>query len=460
MSNPTLVAGVDCSVRSTTVSVCDAETGNVVRRGRAEHSDDTPGAWYQALLRACHGLLEGVHAISVAARPRRLVTLDTERAVLRSMSPFDDAPCAETGEALVVEAGGPKAWAEAVGSVPGPDSTVTRLRRFARRAPDTAKRVRDVMLPHDWLTWRLAGEPEQAMTDRGDASNTGYFCAATNEYRRDLVELAFGRDVELPEVVDPARIVGRTPTGAVVAAGTGHNMAAALGIGADVGDVVVSLGTRGTVFAVSNTATFDATGRVCGFADATGRHLPLVQSLNCSRVLDGTAALLGVDLRELDRLARAADSGAAGLTMLPYIEGERTPNIPYEAGSLHGMTVANLTPANLARAAVEGMMCGLADGVDAIREQGVPLQRVLLVGEAARSGAVREVAAGLFGVPVEVADPAEYVALGAARQAAWVLSGRSTPPRWVVESSCLSAGSTPDIRSRYSAAGLAAWSGA
>jgi xylulokinase len=194
----------------------------------------------------------------------------------------------------------------------------------------------------------------------------------------------------------------------------------------------VSVGTSGTVYTVSDVPVADPDGIVAGFADATGRYLPLVCTLNAARVLSTTAALLGVDLSTLDKLALSAAPGAGGLTLLPYLDGERTPNLPDARGLLNGITRGNATPANLARAAVEGMLCGLADGIDAVRGLGVPVERVLLIGGAAASAAVREIAPALFGVPVGVPDPGEYVALGAARQAAWVLDGGAEPPAWQV----------------------------
>jgi xylulokinase len=228
---------------------------------------------------------------------------------------------------------------------------------------------------------------------------------------------------------------GGVPAGVLVGAGTGDNMAAALGLGAEAGDVVVSLGTSGTAFAVHGAGTADATGTVAGFADATGRYLPLVCTLNAARVLTATAALLGTDLAGLDALALAAEPGAGGLVLLPYLDGERTPDLPGATGTLTGLTRDAMTPANLARAAVEGMLCGLADGVAALQEAGVAVRRVLLIGGAAQSAAVQQIAPEVFGAPVAVPQPAEYVAIGAARQAAWVLgaagsAGGAVPPSW------------------------------
>ncbi len=237
-----------------------------------------------------------------------------------------------------------------------------------------------------------------------------------------------------------------------LAAGTGDNAAAALGLRAGPGDVVVSVGTSGTAFSVSVRPTADTTGVVAGFADASGGFLPLVCTLNAALVLVAVAALLGVDLDRLAELALAAEPGAGGLTMLPYLEGERTPNRPEATGLLHGLTGRNATPSNLARAAVEGMLCGLADGLDALRAAGVALRRVLLIGGGARSEAVRQIAPTLFGLPVDVPPAGEYVADGAARQAAWALTGGAAPPEWTGgDVTRYEADPQPDVRARYAA---------
>jgi len=224
----------------------------------------------------------------------------------------------------------------------------------------------------------------------------------------------------------------------LVAAGTGDNMGAALGLGLETGDVVVSLGTSGTVFGLHVDPSTDATGVVAGFADATGHFLPLVCTLNAARVLTAAATMLGTDLAGLDGLAIGAEPGAGGLVLLPYLDGERTPDLPDATGTLGGLTRVNATPANLARAAVEGMLCGLADGMNALQAQGLQARRVLLIGGAARSQAVQEIAPSIFGAPVTVPAPLEYVAIGAARQAAWALhtrDGKPDLPHWASETS-------------------------
>ncbi|NIJ14164.1 xylulokinase [Saccharomonospora amisosensis] len=427
-----LVAGVDSSTQSTKVMVCDARTGEVVRTGRAEHPDATevdPRAWWDAFGSASGGLLDGVSAIGVAGQQHGMVTVDERGDVVRPALLWNDTRSAKAAADLTEELGGGQAWAEAVGSVPVASFTVTKLRWLAEHEPELADRVARVMLPHDWLTWRLiGGEP---VTDRGDASGTGYFSPAKRAYRTDILHRAFGgRDPALPKVLQPAEPAGYTRDGRLVSAGTGDNMAAAFALEAADGDVVVSLGTSGTVFGVSETPAADPTGIVAGFADATGRFLPLACTLNAARVLTATSTMLGVDLAEFDKLALSAPPGADGLTLLPYLDGERTPNLPDAAGSLYGLRRANMTAQNLARAAVEGMLCGLAAGLEAVRAQGITVRRVLLIGGAAQSESVRAVAPIVFGVPVAVPPPAEHVAIGAARQAAWALAGTDQPPQW------------------------------
>jgi xylulokinase len=212
----------------------------------------------------------------------------------------------------------------------------------------------------------------------------------------------------------------------------------------------VSMGTSGTAFGVSERPTADPSALVAGFADATGRYLPLVVTLNAARVLDAVARILGVDHAELSRLALSAPAGAGGLVLVPYLEGERTPNRPDATGALHGLTLGTADRNHLARAAVEGLLCGLADGLDALVAQGAPVRRVLLLGGGARSEAVRRVAPAILGLPLLLPPPGEYVADGAARQAAWVLSGGEAAPHWrSTDVQRYDADPTPQVRRRY-----------
>jgi xylulokinase len=456
-----LVAGVDSSTQSCKVVVRDAETGSLVREGRAAHPEGTevhPDAWWLALADALDqaGGLADIAAVSVAGQQHGMVCLDDGGRVVRPALLWNDTRSAGAAADLIDELGGPQAWADAVGLVPVASFTVTKLRWLADHEPGNASRTAAVCLPHDWLTWRLStedGRPDALRTDRGDASGTGYWSARTERYRPDLLRRAFGREPRVPVVLGPAEPAGEVSMGAALGPGTGDNAAAALGVGALPGDVIVSIGTSGTVFSVAETAAADPSGDVAGFADATGRFLPLVATLNAARVLDAAAATLGVDHAALSHLALSAPAGADGLVLVPYLEGERTPNRPLSTGALHGLTLRNATPAHLARAAVEGMLCALADGLEALVAQGVVAQRVILVGGGARSAAVRDIAPTIFGCPVLVPPPGEYVANGAARQAAWVALGGAEPPPWTTgEVRRYEASAAPQVRQRYAEA--------
>ena len=449
-----LVAGIDSSTQATKVVVRDAATGALAREGRSPHPPGTevdPEAWWQAFGAAtAGGLLDGVAAIGVAGQQHGLVLLDEDGAVVRPALLWNDTRSAGASADLVAELGGPQAWAEAVGSVPVASFTVTKLRWVAEHEPANADRAATVVLPHDYLTWRLRCRDGDPTTDRGDASGTGYWSPARGEYRPDLLRLAFGRDLQVPTVLAPADAAGTTAEGAVLSAGTGDNMAAALGVGAGPGDVIVSIGTSGTVFGVHARPRADATGVVAGFADATGRFLPLVCTMNAARVLSTTAALLGVDQARFDDLARSAPPGADGVVLVPYFDGERTPNLPDASGTIAGLRHDNATPANLARAAVEGVLCGLAEGLDALRADGLPVGRIILVGGGARSRAVQAMAAGILGAAVETPHPSEHVADGAARQAAWALLDSPEPPSWEIPAGpVLQADPMTAVRERY-----------
>lgn len=473
-----LVAGVDSSTQSCKVVVRDAATGELVRSGRASHPDGTevdPRHWWSALTEAvtAAGGLDDVAAIAVGGQQHGMVALDADGAVVRDALLWNDTRSAQAALDLISELGegdpvaGAAAWADAIGSVPVASLTVTKLRWLRDAEPENAARVAAVALPHDWLSWRLAGYGPAAeggvpdltalTTDRSDASGTGYWSSADG-WRLDLVRLALGRDdVVLPRVVDPGAVAleaARDGSPLLIGPGAGDNAGAALGLGMVAGDVTVSIGTSGVVSAVSTIATADASGMVTGFADATGAFLPLACTLNASRVLDAAARLLGVDHAGLSELALSAPAGADGLVLVPYLEGERTPNKPDATGALHGMRLGNTTPAHLARAAVEGMLCALADGLDALVAQGVPVERIRLIGGGAQSAAVRAIAPAVLGRDVLVPAPGEYVADGAARQAAWVLARRSDPsapaPAWQLAPEELrTAEPTPAVRARY-----------
>jgi xylulokinase len=451
-----LVAGVDSSTQSTKVLLCDAEDGTIVGRGSAPHPDGTecpPDAWLAALHEAGEGLLARADAVGVAAQQHGMIVLDEEAEVIRPALLWNDLRSAAAANQLVAERS-PRWWAQRTGTVPNASFTVSKLRWLAQHEPEHAARTVTVMLPHDWLTWRLRAGPrlgKEPVTDRGDASGTGYFSPADDTWLPEVAADAIGHQIRLPRVARPAEPAGVTIRGAVVSAGTGDNMAAALGLGLEPGEVAVSIGTSGTAFAVTEVPAADPTGAIAGFADATGRFLPLTLTVNAGLVLSATARLTGTDVDGLSALALAAEAGAGGITLLPYLDGERTPDRPRATGVLRGLTTRNATPENLARAGVEGVLASLAEVASMLAAFGEQ-RRALLIGGGARSPAVRALAPGIFGVPVDVPDPEEYVALGAARQAAWALAGTAEAPAWPRRPAArYEAAYQPGIRERFAA---------
>ena len=450
-----LVAGVDSSTQSVKVLLVRACDGRVVDQAQAAHPAGTevdPAAWWEALQRAGSGLLDRAAAIGVAGQQHGMVAVDAAGGVVRPALLWNDLRSAPQAVDVIDRLGGRRACAETIGSVPTASFTVTKLRWMAGQEPENAVRTVAVLLPHDWLTWKLTGssDPATAMTDHGDASGTGYYSPARREWLPELAGWALGRTDPpiLPTLVGPGQVAARTPGGQLLAAGTGDNMGAALGLGIGPGDVVVSIGTSGTAFGRTGVPSADPSGVVAGFCDASGGYLPLVCTLNATNVLATVGGLLDVGYDEFAALALAGSPGAHGLTLLPYLDGERTPDRPQATGELVGLTSAT-TREDLARAAVEALLCSLADAVDALP---MAPRRVLMIGGGARNPAVRQLAPAVLGRPVTVPEPAEYVALGAARQAAWVLGGGPRPPDWPAAPAVVHrADPTPQVRAAYAA---------
>lgn len=432
-----IVVGVDSSTQSCKVLAVDAANGDVIASGTAGHPDLTavdPRIWTAALRDAWHGagadrLGGSVAGVGIAAQQHGMVALDSYRNPVHDALLWNDTGSAPDAARLRNDLGA-EAWVDAVNLVPVASFTISKLAWLARNEPETASRVDQVVLPHDWLNGALGGE---FTTDRSDASGTGYFSPVTNSYRPELLERFFGRVPNLPRIVASDEQAGAVREGwgidgAVLAAGAGDNAAAALGLGLRPGEVVVSIGTSGTVFTSTHSATRDYTGAIAGFADAAGGHLPLLAMLNSARVMAATAAMLDLDLARLNALALGAAKDAGGLTFIPYLDGERSPDLPGASGSLAGLTRANMTPENLARASVLGVLNSLADAIDVLKRSGGSPDKVLLIGGGSKSQALRQAAASIFNLPIEVPATREYVALGAAKQAAWAATGEL--PDW------------------------------
>lgn len=447
-----LVAGVDSSTQATKLVIVDPTSGKVVGTTRARHTvtgeggarETDPRQWWRALrsVIAASGHASDIGAIAIGGQQHGLVVLDERRRPLRKAMLWNDTRSGEDARRLVRLLGA-DTWAARVGSRPVASLTVTKWAWLRRREPDVARAVAAIRLPHDFLTEALTG---RGVTDRGDVSGTGWWSSADEAYAADILALPGVAIPEalLPAVLGPAERAGEIASGAarelglrpgvVVGPGTGDNMAAALGLGLGIGQAAVSLGTSGTVFAVSGRRPDDASGIVAGFADASGRFLPLACTLNCTVAVDRVAGWL--------RLRREDVEPSGDAVVLPWFDGERTPDVPTAPATITGLR-ADTTARQLLMATYEGAAATLVEALDAVLAQaggGDPAAPLVLVGGGARGQAWREVIARLSGRAILVPKAEELVALGAAVQAAAVWRGEepvAVARRWGLDAGTL-----------------------
>ncbi len=430
-----LVAGVDCSTQQTKVLLVDIASGRIVAEATAPHQvlgergarETHPGVWDAALRAALSrtGRASDAAAISIAGQQHGLVVCDGAGTPLRPALLWNDVRSAPQAEHLTRSLGA-QWWASEVGVLPVPSVTVTKWAWLVEHEPDIARRTVHVGLPHDWLTRRLTGAHT---TDRGDVSGTGWWSVRDGTYAAAVLAAVDLDPRLLPEVVAPELTAGQVNTAAAaltglragipVAVGTGDNMAAALGLGLRVGVPVVSLGTSGTAYTVSARPAADPSGTVAGFADAEDGYLPLACTLNCTLAVDRHAAWLGIDREQV-----AANTSVVSL---PYLDGERTPNLPSASGLLVGLRHAT-TREEVLLAVYEGAAASLVEALGSIDEHSSgldPTAPLVLIGGGARGRVWQDVVGRLSGRPLRIPEPAEFVALGAAAQAAALLTGES-----------------------------------
>ena len=442
----TVVAGVDSSTQSTTVVLRDADSGLVVGRGSAPHtptfpplSEQDPNEWWRAMVaafaqaRSAAGVSAAdISAVSIAAQCHGLVPLDSAGHVIRPAKLWNDVTSAPEIAALVAQVG-PETWIDMVGSLPPASFTISKLAWLKVHEPANFDLMRSVLLPHDYLTWRLAG---RAVTDRSDASGTGYFSAPQGAYLPqilDLVDPSVDWVSALPTVLGPSEPAGTVlasvaneigiSSTAIVGPGAGDQHASALGLGAQSGDVVYAFGTSGVIYSTHPEPIFDHSGIVNSVADAAGGYLPLVCTLNAAKVTDLVAKLLGVDHSTFEKLALAAPLRDDRPVFAAFIDGERSPNRPDARGIIAGIS-SETSREELALAAIEGVVLGLERGHAAIVSAGVADSgRILVTGGASASAAYRQVLADITGRDVETLPQPDATAAGAAVQAASVLRG-------------------------------------
>ncbi len=433
-----LVAGADCSTQATKVLVVDTDDGRIVSSGTARHevvqvsrgaSETHPVVWERALADALAqtGRAADVVALSVAAQQHGLVVVDRSGTPLRPAVLWNDTRSAGDARAIVAALGGPEATALLTGSVLSASFTVTTWAWLRRNEPEVARAARGVHLPHDHLIAALTG---RACTDRSDVSGTGWWNPGSETYEHavlslDIVDLDPGM---LAPVLGPHDVAGEVPRsrgesyglrqGTVVGCGAGDNAAAALAMSLCPGEAALSLGTSATVYTIANLPSKDATGIVSGFASADGRFLPLACTLNATLAVDRVSEWLNLDREEVEP--------SGGVVCLPWLDGERTPNVPAATGTMRGLRRTTSRGAIL-QAAYEGVVATVLDATGALERWAPqdPTAPLLLLGGGARGPVWRETVRRLSGRPVLLPGLLEPVAYGAAVQAGAAVTGRA-----------------------------------
>jgi len=431
-----LVAGIDCSTQSTKALIVDVDSGEAVAIGRANHEvtgtggarESDPEGWWTALRDAIGQTGRGAElaAISIAGQQHGMVVLDGDGKPLRAAKLWNDTESAADAATLIDALGGSNWWAERVGLVPVASFTAAKWAWLRRMEPDVATATAAIRLPHDFLTERLCG---RGVSDRGDTSGTGWWSTATEAYVDEVLDHPSIRldPALLPVVLGPREVAGNVTSEAAdfvgiparipVGPGTGDNAGAAIGLGLEPGVPVISLGTSGTAFMVSESRSADPSGTVAGFADATGRFLPLAATLNCTLAVDRVASWLGL---ERDDVVAPTE-----VVVLPFFDGERTPNLPDAAASIIGLRHTTL-PGEILLGAYQGAVLSLLDALDVIDRcsSGIGVDAPLvLVGGGSKGSTWRSVIQAMSGRAIQIPEAEELAALGAAAQAASMLGG-------------------------------------
>lgn len=443
-----LFIGVDSGTQSTKVLIVEGESGVVVASASAAHNfvpdlppghvEQRPEHWFDALGAAMRAALRAasaagadaaaVRAIGVSGQQHGFVPLDAHGEVIRPAKLWCDTSTARECRRIIDALGGLERMIALTGNGLPPGFTASKIAWLKQREPAAFARLAAVLLPHDYLNYRLTGGLK---AECGDASGTGLFDVRTRTWRAEVARIIDARLLEkLPPLIPADAPHGELrrelaarwglPGGMAVSAGGGDNMMSAIGTGnVREGVVTVSLGTSGTIFAYSTRPVIDPRGEIAAFCDSTGGWLPLVCTMNVTTATELTRALFGLDLEAMEEAAGGVPPGSDGLLLLPYFEGERTPDVPDGAGVWFGASRRTHTAAHFCRAAMEGATLGLRYGMERLASLGIKATEIRLTGGGSRSRLWRQIVADVFGVPVVCLDQPESAAMGAAVQARW-----------------------------------------
>jgi xylulokinase len=449
MTTQQLFLGIDCGTQGTKAIILDAISGQVLGQGAAAHTmisgangrrEQDTQQWLEAFTLATRQALmaanvdgQSILGIGVSGQQHGLVLLDDQGEVLRPAKLWCDTETSAENDRLLTHLGGEKGSLERLGVVIAPGYTVSKLLWTKEQHPVVFSRIARILLPHDYLNFWLTG---RACSEYGDASGTGYFNVRTRQWDLQLLRDidASGRlQAALPELIDAHQSVGTLlpaiaehlgiNPNALVSSGGGDNMMGAIGTGnIQPGAITMSLGSSGTVYAYSEVPKVSPDASVATFCSSSGGWLPLICTMNLTNATGAIRELFDLDLQQFNDLVAQAPIGADGVSMLPFLNGERVPALPHATGSLHGLTLDNLTQANLCRAAVEGTTFGLRYGLDLLRQNGLQSRSICLIGGGSKSAVWRQIVADIMNTPVICTEQSEAAALGAAIQAAWCKS--------------------------------------
>jgi len=448
--NQKLYLGIDCGTQGTKALVLDSVSGQVLGQGSAPHElisgangrrEQDTGQWLEAFIQATRQALhaaqvdgQAILGLGVSGQQHGLVLLDAQGQVLRPAKLWCDTESTAQNQRLLDHLGGEQGSLERLGLVIAPGYTVSKLLWTRENHPDLFARIAHVLLPHDYLNHWLTG---RACAEYGDASGSGYFDVRQRTWDLPLlhhIDPSGRLQAALPELLEAHQPVGRIRpeiarqlginVQAVVASGGGDNMMGAIGTGnIQPGVITMSLGSSGTVYAYAEQPLISPDASVAAFCSSSGGWLPLICTMNLTNATGAVRELFKLGLDEFNAAVAQAPIGADGVSMLPFLNGERVPPLPQASGSLLGLTLNNLNPANLCRAVVEGTTFGLRYGLDLLRGNGLHSQSIRLIGGGAKSPVWRQMVADIMDTPVICTEQSEAAALGAAIQAAWCESG-------------------------------------
>ncbi len=447
----TVVAGLDAGTQSVKLVVYDSDARRVIASASAPldlisgedgSREQHPAAWVDAM-RECFnavdvGIRGRIEALGVSGQQHGFVPVDAAGEVLGPAKLWcDTSTSAECGE-IMDAVGGAARCIEAAGNPILAGYTASKLPWTRKHRPEVYAKLATILLPHDYLNFVLTGE---RWCEHGDASGTGWLDVRTRTWSTAMLEATDAtRDLAecLPPLVEPDALVPVSAAiaselglsgGTCIAAGGGDNMMAAIGTGCVAeGRLTMSLGTSGTLFAYADRPIVDAGGAWAAFCSSSGGWLPLICTMNCTVVTEQVAKMFGFSTRDGDARIAATPPGADGLTFLPFLNGERTPDLPLGKGVLAGLGAHNMREAHVYRAAMEGATYSLRYGYDAFVGAGMRFDRIALTGGGANSAAWRQMVADVFDCPVDVPAQVESAAFGAALQALWALQRAQGSP--------------------------------